>query len=354
MKKSDLTRLVENLLIDKSLLIEGIVPGTSFEDDLIDDSLLDADTDEWEDEEDPEGETDDDSIDVEAEDSEDYMTQVKRVAGKIVDKVSSGASKAYDAAKDIGGVALEKGKKLGSSAWKKSVELKDDIKKLSGEDGLVSAAIGVGESLYDLGDTALEVGGQAGRSIAALGQGVANINRDVVTLMADSEDALETHDIFFKQPLAGASDTDMSFFTSTQLADVGSISMGWSFFHFFPTLQQALKRSFFALDRNGDVPKLENYGNDAYKELASQPADYFETMIINSINSDMTSLITTTNEFHQKRQYLFYLANLYYVLITSQIFHLYKLLYLHLLTTVHLILDRQLKQKFLSQFPHIF
>lgn len=282
-RKSDLTRLVENLLLKESLLIEDTTPETSVDDKTSED------------------ETDD--VDDEAEEGEDYMTQVKRVAGNIVDKVSSGASAIASGA----GVAYDKAKELGKSVKEKGTKYKDDIKKLSGDDGLITSFIEVGESLYDLGDVAGDVAMSGARRLSAVGQNETDIKRHVIAATKLSQRASQIQTVASENSVAGAGDTDISWFDRTPLGGLllydNNISYDYEngsyFMYFFANTIQALKDSYFALDRKGMVPKIENYGATKYEALRGKDKKFFENYLVSSINKDLTALVKRTNSFHE-------------------------------------------------------
>jgi hypothetical protein len=202
----------------------------------------------------------------------DLMTHVRRIA----DKVGRGVGKAYDAtAGALGG--LKKG----------FVKGKEFVKKLSGEDGVLTSLIDLGDSIYDFGATAVDVAGAGKRKLAAIGQDEAPIVNDIEQLASNSaETDAEALDFFITTELGA------------ELAQLKPADNGSFLFLFANTIQE-LKNIYFANEREGEVPMLQNYGLAKYLALKGKPATFFQNSLIRAINNDLTALVRSTNTFHE-------------------------------------------------------
>ena len=160
MKRSELEKLIESLLID-GLISEGFDIGFGDGDD-------EEDTDSDKDDSDDSGDdTDADTSLVPADDKSSGESSVKRVASAIADKVS----KAYTGTKELAGQLYDKLPDA-KDVKDKFVGYKDTARKLSKDygTGLLGAAIDIGDSVYDLADTTYGVSKAGVQKLAAVGQ----------------------------------------------------------------------------------------------------------------------------------------------------------------------------------------
>jgi hypothetical protein len=302
MKRSELENLIENMLLD-GLIVEG----SDIDDDKdpdadIDDSLLDDD--------DELSDTDEDEALVPAKTSS--GGSIKRVASAIADKVS----KAYDTTKDVAGKIYDKLPDA-KDVKEKFVDFKDTARDLSNTygSGILGAAIDVGDSVYDLGDVTYKTSKAGMQKLAAVGQDETDIKLYVTRLARMSDRALDNQTIASEEGVEGAENSNISpWFETTTLGDLlmndtefsvaggdpANDSSRCFYMHYFGYTIQALKDTYFAIDRMKQVPELGHYGIGKYMSLRGKPKTYFQNQIINAINRDLSQLARETNEFHEK------------------------------------------------------